>query len=256
MNQKVVAIAQPTFLPWAGWFDLMDQADVLIALDDVGFSKHSWQQRNRIRTPEGLAYISVPVRTAGRLGQRILDAELADSRFVSKLPRTIMQNYRRAANFDRYFPELCRILQVAASSGKLCELNCALNDWLSGCLGIDTPRLRASALPVEGKRGDYIAKLCEYVGATRYLSTAGAEGYLLQDRAAFDRRHISVELHVYEHPAYQQCFQPFIPYASVIDLLFNEGEKAASILRSGRRPGRQLGVETPADEAIGGIQGQ
>ena len=84
--------------------------------------------------------------------------------------------------------------------------------------------------------------LCEAVGASRYLSPAGAEEYLLEDRDEFDRRRIDVLLHVYEHPVYRQCFQPFIPYASVLDLLLNEGDAAGSIIRSGRRPARALGT--------------
>lgn len=245
MSVKTVAIAQPTFLPWAGWFDLADQADLLIVLDDVGFSKQSWQQRNRIRTPEGLSYVSVPVRTAGRLGQRILDTELANTTFVEKLIRTVSVNYGRAPFFSRYYPEFCRVLASSASSGMLSQVNCGLIDWLAGQLGVKTPRVRSSELGVEGKRGAYVAKLCESVAASRYLSPAGAEDYLLEDRAEFDHRSIPVELQVYEHPVYRQCFQPFLPCASVLDLLLNEGEAAGDILRSGRRPSRPLGTARP-----------
>jgi WbqC-like protein family len=242
MTLKTIVIAQPTFLPWAGWFDLADQADLLIVLDDVAFSKQSWQQRNRIRTPEGLSCLTVPVRSAGRLGQRILDTELANTRFAEKFMRTIAQNYSRAAYFDQYFPQMCATLGQSSSSGKLRDLNCGLIDWLAANLRVNTPRVRSSELGIEGKRGAYVAKLCEHMAASRYLSPAGAEDYLLEDRAEFDSRSISVELHVYEHPVYRQCFQPFLAYASVLDLLFNEGEAAGDILRSGRRPARQLGL--------------
>jgi len=122
----------------------------------------------------------------------------------------------------------------------LADVNCGLIAWLGAQLGIATPQVRSSELAVEGKRGALIAKLCERVGATRYLSPAGAEEYLIEDRAEFDRRAIAVELQVYEHPVYRQCFQPFMPYASVLDLLMNEGDGAAAILRSGRRPPRML----------------
>jgi WbqC-like protein len=238
---KTVVIAQPTFLPWTGWFDLADQADVLIVLDDVAFSKQSWQQRNRIRTPEGLTYVTVPVRTAGRLGQLILDTELAGLEFVEKLKRTIVQNYRRAPYFERYYAHICTTLDESASSGKLCELNCGLIGWLATKLGVTTPRMRSSELGLQGKRGEYVAKLCEHAGASRYVSPPGAEAYLIEDRAEFDSRSISVELHVYEHPVYHQCFRPFLPYASILDLLLNEGDAAGAIMRSGRRPACQLG---------------
>ena len=93
---------------------------------------------------------------------------------------------------------------------------------------------------MDGKRGARLANLCERVGACHYVSPAGAEEYLLEDRVEFDERGITVELQVYEHPVYRQRFQPFIPYASVLDLLFNEGDVAGAILRSGRRMPRRL----------------
>jgi UDP-2,4-diacetamido-2,4,6-trideoxy-beta-L-altropyranose hydrolase len=82
--------------------------------------------------------------------------------------------------------------------------------------------------------------LCEHFGAQTYVSPPGAEDYLIEDRLEFDRRSISVEIHIYEHPVYRQCFEPFEPYASTLDLLLNEGDRAGDILRSGRRPGRCL----------------
>jgi hypothetical protein len=243
MNSQTVAICQPTFLGWCGWFDLADQVDLLILLDDVAFSKQSWQQRNRIRTPAGLSYLTVPVRSAGRLGQRIVDTELADTAFVQKVARTVAQNYTQALHFERYFPEFSVALTRSAASGMLSGLNCGLIEWLIGCLGITTPRVRSSELGVNGKRGAYVAGLCEKVGAARYLSPAGAEAYLLEDRAEFDARSICVGLHEYEHPAYRQCFEPFVPYASVLDLILNEGEASGAIMRSGRRAPRPLGTE-------------
>ena len=74
---KTCVVSQPTFLPWLGWFDLADQGDVMVILDDVAFSKQSWQQRNRIRSPRGLEYLTVPVKTSGRLGQPISECEVA-----------------------------------------------------------------------------------------------------------------------------------------------------------------------------------
>ena len=241
MKSDVVAIVQPTFLPWAGWFDLADQVDMLILLDDVAFSKQSWQQRNRLRTPEGLSYVTVPVRTAGRLGQRIIDTEIVGDGAIDKLIRTVAQNYSRAAHFSRYFTQFSAVLRQSASSGMLSGLNCGLIEWFGVQLGIATPRVRSSELGVQGTRGALVAKLCERVGATRYISPAGAQEYLLEDRAEFDSRGIVVELQVYEHPVYRQCFQPFIPYASALDLLLNEGDSAGAILRAGRRAPRGLG---------------
>lgn len=241
VNIQTVAIAQPTFLPWAGWFDLADQADVMVILDDVAFSKQSWQQRNRIRTRGGLEFLSVPVKTSGRLGQGIWECELADQPFVGKMLKSLQANYAKAPFFINAIDELATTMETAAGTNRLVELNYALISWMVGRLGITTPMIRASTLNVGGERGEHVAAICESVGADRYLSPAGAENYLIEDRNAFDRRSISVWIHAYEHPEYVQRFTPFIPYASALDLIFNVGPAAAEIMRSGRRPARTLG---------------
>ena len=240
------AISQPTFLPWTGWFDLVDQSDVMILLDDVQFSKQSWQQRNRLRTRNGLEYISVPVKTAGRLAQRIIDCKLADDRFVHKTLGTLQANYAKAAFFGESAEELARILKFAASTASLLELNCELISWMAGKLGITTPMVRASALAVTGRRGEHVAALCEAVGAEHYVSPPGAEAYLSEDRSAFDRRGIVISIQVYEHPEYPQCFEPFMPYASALDLIFNAGPAAGEIMRAGRKPVRPIAPSSAA----------
>jgi hypothetical protein len=241
---KTCVIAQPTFLPWLGWFDLADQSEVTILLDDVQFSKQSWQQRNRVRTPNGLEFLSVPVITAGRLGQRIDECELANQLFVGKMLKSIQANYAKAPFFGEAIEEFSATMKTAASLGNLAALNCALISWMATRLGVATPMVRATTLGVAGVRGEHVAALCESVGADRYLSPAGAETYLTEDRAAFDTRGISVWLHVYDHPVYAQRFTPFFSYASAIDLIFNVGPSAPAVMRSGRRPARRLGDDT------------
>ena len=233
-------ILQPTFLPWLGWFDIVDQADLLVILDDAAFSKQSWQQRNRIRTERGLEFVTVPVRTAGRLGQPIDEVTIASPDFVDSVMGRIRQNYRKAAFFPHFSARFHDVLTSAAESGLLCEVNVSVNEFLMEELGITTPVLRASSLGVEGVRGDRVAAICEAVGATRYLSPIGAANYLLEDRLSFDRRGIEVLLHAYDHPGYHQLHEPFEPYASVVDLLLNEGPGSLEILRSGRQASRPL----------------
>ena len=241
MTIKSIVIAQPTFLPWVGWFDLADQADLLVLLDDVAFSKQSWQQRNRLRTPNGLEYLSVPVKTSGRLGQPILDCELANQSFVKKMLNSLQANYAKSEFFASAIDTLGAVMESGARSNRLVELNCALIAWMAERLGVTTPMVRASTLGAAGERGEHVAAICEAVGANRYLSPAGSENYLLDDRNAFDRRGITVFMHVYAHPEYVQRFKPFIPFASALDLIFNVGPMATEVMRSGRRTARGLG---------------
>src|SRR5216684_6490113 len=105
-RQVKVAISQPTYLPWLGYFDLMDQVDVFVLLDDVQFEKQSWQQRNRIKTPVGLQWLTVPVIFKGRFGQLIKDVEIRDPDFWRNHFRAIELNYRRSPFFDHYAEEL------------------------------------------------------------------------------------------------------------------------------------------------------
>lgn len=238
---KACVISQPTFLPWLGWFDLADQSDVMVILDDVAFSKQSWQQRNRIRTRNGLELLTVPVKSSGRLGQQIMECELADQPFAKKMVTTLRANYAKAPFFSDAIDELATTMETAADTGSLVELNCALILWMAEKLKVTTPMIRASTLGAGGERGEHVAAICESVGADRYLSPAGAEDYLIEDKAAFDQRGISVMLHVYEHPEYVQRFAPFLPYASALDLIFNAGPAAAEVMRYGRRPSRVLG---------------
>lgn len=244
-SMKIVTIMQPTFLPWLGWFDLLDQSDVMILLDDVGFSKQSWQQRNRIRTPNGLQYISLPVKTSGRMGQLIRDTSLDNSKYVDKMIRTVQGNYAKAPFFEHYFDSFCTALKISSSSGKLLDLNYGLIRWLTTELGLNKPFILASELNVSGTRGDYVARLCKEMQATDYLSPAGAETYLMEDYLEFKNLGVKIKLQNFEHPEYKQCYEPFESYASVLDLLMNEGSDSLNIIRSGRRNSRLLVGYTP-----------
>ena len=243
----ICVILQPTFLPWIGWFDLADQSGATVILDDVQFSKQSWQQRNRIRTPNGLEYLSVPVKTAGRLGQLILDCESVEHPFIPKMLKSLKANYARAPYFADMIEDFAASMQSAGDSGRLVELNCALISWMANRLGINVPMVRASTLGAGGQRCEHVASICERVGADRYLSPSCAEDYLMEDREAFDRRGITVWIHAYEHPVYTQCFTPFMPYASALDMIFNVGPGALQVMRSGRRSANRLGARSQSD---------
>ena len=233
-------ISQPTFLPWLGWFDLADQADLLVLLDTVQFDKRSWQQRNRIRTAKGLEYVSVPVKSAGRFDQVIADVELADPAFGTRLLRTIRANYARAPHFTPVMADLETALPGLIATGQLAALNEGLIRILASWLGIDTPIRRASAIDAGGKRGEHLALLCKAVGASEYLSTAGAEEYLREDAGHVAHHGVSVHLHEYDHPEYTQLHTPFLPYACALDLVMMEERGAGAVRRAATRHLRAL----------------
>jgi WbqC-like protein family len=239
-----IAICQPTYLPWLGYFDLMDQVETFVLLDTVQFEKQSWQQRNRIKTPSGLQWLTVPVVFRGRLGQLIKDVEIRDGAFATKHLRAIELSYRRAAYFDQYWETLAKILQ-GAGTNLLCDLNMRLIEWFRDMLDVRTPLVSASTMAQAGKRSELLVNICRELGAGAYLSPLGSAAYLLEDLPLFADASIEVRFQHYEHPAYRQLFPPFLPQASTLDLLFNEGPAAMEIIRGGRRP-----TFTPAEVSV------
>jgi len=228
-----LAISQPTYLPWLGYFDLIDQVDAFVILDSVQFEKQSWQQRNRIKTPTGLQWLTVPVVLRGRFGQSIQEVEIRDCEFTRKHLRAIELNYRRAPFFEQYFQELVPRLVCAAGS-RLLDLNVGLIQWFMAALGIRTPLFFSSHLHLPGKRMELLANICAYLGATVYISPLGSAEYLLPEIHLLKSRSMEVRFQNYDHPRYRQMFPPFVPFASILDLIFNEGECALKIVRSGR----------------------
>ena len=227
---------QPTYLPWIGFFDLIDLVDVFVFLDDVQFTKRSWQQRNRIRTAKGLEWLTVPVKVKGAYTQRIMEARIEEpTNFQRKHIGAVRFNYERAPFFEQYYLAYASKLVEASKSGSLNLLNQELIRWLASLLGITRRFVSSSSLDPRGKRGGHLVDICKILGATTYISPVGSVGYLREEHTVFEEAGLTLVFHNYDHPEYQQCYIPFIPYASTIDLLFNLGPKSLSVIRSGRR---------------------
>jgi hypothetical protein len=229
-----IAITQPTYLPWLGYFDLIDQVDTFVVLDTVQFEKQSWQQRNRIKTPTGLMWLTVPVEFRGLLGQKIHDVEIREAGFWVKHVRSIEVNYGRAPFFGEYFSQVSSILQDCGSEMLLVDLNLRLLRWFLEILGIRTSVVRASSLGQGGKRTELLANICQKLGATQYVTPLGSAAYLLDEMSSFRKSCVQVCFQNYTHPEYRQMFPPFLSHACLLDLLFNEGSRSAEIVRSGR----------------------
>jgi hypothetical protein len=231
-----LGIMQPTYIPWVGYFDMIDQVDLFVLLDHVQFSKQSWQQRNQIKTPKGLEWLTVPVEVKGKARQAILDVQIQSAHFASKHVRSLEMHYRRAAHGAAVTAEFAHLLRREPPWDRLVELNVALIRSICARLGITTPLVRSSTLSPQGKRTDALVSICEQLTGTHYLATLGSAMYLLDDLHLFEARGLTVTFHHYVHPTYTQLYRPFVPYASAIDLLCNEGPNALSVVRSGRRP--------------------
>lgn len=226
-----VAIMQPTYLPWMGYFGLMDRVDTFVLLDCVQFARRSWQQRNQIKTAQGAQWLSVPVLSKGLRDQAIRDVQVQpDAGFPGKHVRGITDAYGKARFFADHAAGLFRLLEAGTTN--LAEMTCALIDQLRQEFAITTPLVMASSLHPDGAKANLLAAICHRLGATRYLSPPGSRVYL-DDSRAFEELGIEVAYFTYQHPEYPQLHGPFLPYMSAIDLLFNCGADSLSVIRSG-----------------------
>lgn len=226
-----VAIMQPTYLPWLGYFALMDRVDIFVFLDSVQFERRSWQQRNRIKGPHGEQTLTVPVFTKGLREQRINEVRIDPSAgFPEKHVRAIQHAYASAPHFESHGPGLAEILR--RHHNHLADLTIELIQWLAGKLGIITQSMRSSSLKATGRKADLLADICRMLGAEQYVSPPGARPYL-EDSDAFDRLEIPIIYNDFCHPAYPQGHGVFQSHLSVVDLLFNVGVDSRAVINEG-----------------------
>src|SRR5688500_3862557 len=185
---KRVAIMQPTYLPWLGYFGLMKSVDLFILLDSVQFARRSWQQRNQIKTANGPIWLTVPVHSKGKRDQLISEVEVDRSQdFPQSHQRALDVNYKKAPHFDVYAPALHSLL--GAESKHLTDLTIGTIVWIRDMLRITTPIRRSSEFETQGVKADLLASLCEQVDATEYISPPGSKDYL-DESDAFTKRGI------------------------------------------------------------------
>ncbi|MCR9130770.1 MAG: WbqC family protein [Alphaproteobacteria bacterium] len=228
---RTLAIMQPTFLPWVGYFALIDRVDRFVLLDDVQFDKRSWQQRNRIKTANGPLWLTVPVLTKGRRDQTILEAEVQpDARFAETALKTLEHAYAKAA----YFAPVMDRIAPAFEAGEegLCALNIALIEALCDLTGLQADLVRSSATPVPSTKAQRLADLCTVHGARRYLSPPGSKDYLDGD-PALGEAGVELAYFNYTHPVWPQLHGAFEPYMCTLDLVMNALPDSLEIIRSG-----------------------
>jgi hypothetical protein len=227
---KTVAIVQSSYIPWKGYFDLINGVDEFILLDDVQFTRRDWRSRNVIKTPQGLTWLSIPVEVKGRYHQRICDTRVADASWARRHWSTIRHNYAKAPCFARY-EGVFSSLYLGELPALLSEINYRFINAVCSVLGIHTPIRWSMDFSVSNDRTDRLIDLCKAVGATRYLSGPTARAYLDENR--FRAAGIGVCWMNYAgYPEYPQLHGPFVHGVSILDLLFNVGAEARSCLLS------------------------
>jgi hypothetical protein len=231
----IVAIHQPNFVPWLGYFDRMIKSDLFVLLDHVQFERRNYQNRCLIRLEDEAKWLTVPVVQVSQketIIEKMVDnpADISGSRWWG--PNhflTLRYAYRKSPHFETYAPRLREILE--ARWDKLLDLNLATLEFVREALEIDTPMVRSSQLKPEGQKSALLLDLCRKVGASAFLGGMGGSREYL-DKEAFAAAHMGAVWQEFSHPTYpQQGAAPFIKGLSVLDLLFNCGPRAAEIAR-------------------------
>ena len=220
---KVVAIHQPEYLPWLGFFKKMMNVELFVFLDDVQFRKKGWQNRNRIRINDGTTLLSIPVHTHSypKINEVTIDNE---KNWSIRHKKSILYNYARAPYFDEIKDFVESIFEKKFQY--LVDLNTEIIKFIMNELEIKSKIVFSSELEISKKGSDRVLDICKAVGADYYITgTFWAESNLRVEE--FKKSNIDVEFQKFQHPIYKQIHGEFIPEMSIIDLLFNEGKKEA-----------------------------
>jgi len=229
-----MSIMQPAYLPWLGFFDRVEASDLLIILDNVLLdtnSKTRFTNRNKIRTKEGWIWLSLPMKTKGLFGKVLIkDIEIADNNWKAKHWKAIETNYSKANYFRKYASDLEEIYKQEWN--KMQDLLDLLTNYFFNVLQINVPVIKASSIPVKGQKSELILELCKYQRAKLYYSGVFGRDYLELNK--FEENNIEVLFHEYRYPIYDQVYKGFEPYMSILDILFNYGERSMEIIKQGR----------------------
>jgi len=225
----ILTAHQPVYLPWLGLFHKIALADLFCFFDIVQYQRKDYNNRNKIKTGNGELWLSVPVESKGHLNKNVAEILIVQDNWAKKHLKSIELNYKKTPFFQNYFPELQSIL-INNSKYTLGSLNLKLLEYFMECLSINTPIIKASEHSFNGFGSDLVLDMCIKLGADNYIF--GEQGKNYADVDAFKEKKIKVEFQNYTHPIYHQVGRPFLPYMSIVDLLFNEGEKSYDILMS------------------------
>jgi hypothetical protein len=225
-----ISIVQSCYIPWKGFFDLIAQCDEYVMFDSVQYVKRHWHNRNRIKTANGVEWLTIPVVSKGRFEQPI-DEVTIEKPWAEKHWRALELAYKRAPFFEDYAPAVKRWYEVADKKTLLTDVNAVFLRGICKTLGLKTRITRDTAYPIQGVKTERLLAIVRAAGADRYLSGPSARTYF--DEAAFKAAGVTPEWMNYDgYPEYKQLHRGDFEHAvSVLDLLFNTGPDALRYLR-------------------------
>lgn len=227
---KKVAILQSNYIPWKGYFDLINSVDEFILFDDMQYTRRDWRNRNKIKTAQGLIWLTIPVQVKGKYFQKIKDTKISNNNWNRDHWKSIINSYSRTRYF-KYYKEFFEDLYLSSQEQFLSKVNYNFLVKICEILGIKTKiSWSMDYLIVEGKT-ERLVSLCKQAKATAYISGPAAKGYINED--IFKQENIELSYIDYsDYPEYNQLFSSFEHGVSIIDLIFNQGASAKEYMKS------------------------
>jgi WbqC-like protein family len=226
-----IAISQSNYIPWKGYFDLINLVDEFVLLDEVQYTRRDWRNRNRVKTAQGPVWLTIPVQIKGRYLQRIDETLVSERGWERKHLKTILQSYRQAPSFDLYAERLTYVYGSVAGQERLSDINRRFIEAICEWLGITTRLSWSTDHQAQEGRNERLLSICLALGASEYVSGPAAASYL--DVELFRGNGVEVSWMDYDgYPEYPQPHPPFEHAVSVLDLLLSVGEDASHYLKT------------------------
>lgn len=216
---KKTAISQSNYIPWKGYFDLINKVDEFILYDDAQYTRRDWRNRNKIKTPQGLQWLTIPIDIKGKYLQKINETKISDKSWAVKHWRQITQNYAKAKNFKKY-KDIFEELYLSCKEEYLSEVNYKFIIAINQILQIKTKIRFSSEFEIYGDQTEKLINICKQCNATVYISGPAAKSYL--DEQLANKENIQVKWMNYDYyKEYEQLYPPFEHGVTILDLIFN-----------------------------------
>lgn len=226
---KKIAIVQSNYIPWKGYFDMIASVDEFILFDDMQYTRRDWRNRNQIKTPQGVQWLTVPVKVKGKYYQTIRETEIEGTDWAKSHWKALAQNYRRAPHFEEIGAWLEPYF-LSATYTHLSILNRTLIEAICGYLNISTKISNSWEYDLQPGKTERLVSLCEQAGGTEYVSGPAARDYIQSE--LFTERDITLSWFDYSgYPEYPQLWGEFTHGVTILDLLFNCGNDAPRFMK-------------------------
>jgi hypothetical protein len=224
-----IAITQSNYIPWKGYFDSIAYVDLIILYDDAQYTRRDWRNRNYIKTPSGLKWLTIPVEVKGKYHQKINETLISDPNWTEIHWKTLLQNYSRSPEF-KVFADRLKNLYETSQSPFLSEINFTFITTICQWMDINTSIRHSSEFRLVNGKSERLVDLCQQVGATDYFSGPAAKAYI--DVNLFDEAGIKIHYWDYSgYPEYPQMHGSFEHNVSILDLFLNTGSQYKQYLK-------------------------